>query len=96
VISLAEPRPRRRDRPDRRLTSEQERAIRVVACLTLLHGRAPTLEEIASALGCSKPAASKRLRYMEKKGLCEQSARSVTELGLRSAVGLGLPRAPIR
>ena len=68
----------------------------MVACLTLLHGREPTLGEIASALGCSKPAASKRLHYMAKKGLCEREARSVTEFGLRSALGMGLERALFR
>lgn len=94
-MTSLEPR-RRHDRPDRRLTSEQERAIRVVACLTLLHGRAPTLDELATALGVSKPAVCKRLRYMEKKALIERGSGRITELGLRSAVGLGLPRAPVR
>ncbi len=82
------PRPRRRDRPGRRVTEEQQRAIQVIACLTLLHGRPPELAELAEVWGITKPAVLHRLHWLEKKGLWRKADRSVTEPGLRSALGL--------
>lgn len=58
----------------------------MMACLTLLHGRAPELGEIAAALGVTKAAASYRLQWLEKKGLCNRATREVTELGLHAAL----------
>jgi DNA-binding Lrp family transcriptional regulator len=66
----------------RGLSVEQGRTLTIVACLTLLHGRAPTLRQIASVLGCSKPAVHYRLRYLEKKGLWNAARWSLTEAGL--------------
>jgi predicted transcriptional regulator len=72
------------------VTQAQQHAISVIACLTRLHGRAPTLGEIAGALGVTKVAICLRLRWLEKKGLCDRSSRAVTEPGLRSVPGLDL------
>lgn len=80
---------RRRDRPTRGVTEEQQRTISVIACLTLLHGgRAPTLSEIGEVLGVTKEAVFYRLHWLEKKGLWRKEDRSVTELGLRTTLGL--------
>lgn len=81
-------RPRRRDRPGRAVTEEQQRAVRVIACLTLLHGRPPQQPEIAAVLGVTKVAIHKRLHYMAKKGLWSREERRLTEQGLRAALGL--------
>jgi hypothetical protein len=76
------------------VTEEQQRTIGAIACLTLLRGRPPVLRELAEAWGVSKWGAACRLHWLEKKGLWRKSDRSLTELGLRSAVGLprGAPR----
>ncbi|MFL5520596.1 MAG: hypothetical protein ACJ8B6_06645 [Gemmatimonadales bacterium] len=76
------------------MTEEQQRAINIIACLTLLHGRPPALAEIAEVLGVTKVAVFKRLHWLEKKGLWRKEDRSVTELGLRSSLGLTEPEAP--
>jgi DNA-binding IclR family transcriptional regulator len=73
------------------VTEPQQHAIRVIACLTLLHGRAPELGELAEVLGISKPGAVHRLHWLEKKGLCSSSGRALTQLGLMSALGLAPP-----
>jgi predicted transcriptional regulator len=65
-------------------TPVQQRTIAAAACLTLLHGRTPTLSELGEALGCSKQAAHCRLRWLEKKGLWRGENRQLTESGLRS------------
>ncbi len=70
-----------------RVTEEQQHAIRVMACLTLLHGRAPALGELAAVWGISKPAVIHRLEWLDKKGLCCRRARTLTEQGLRAAIG---------
>ena len=82
---------RRSDRPARGVTEEQRHAIQVIACLTLLHGRAPELAELAEVFGISKPGVLHRLHWLEKKGLWRKADRSVTELGLRSSLGLDRP-----
>lgn len=69
----------------RDLAPEQRRTLTIVACLTLLHGRAPTLREIAKGLGCSKPAAHYRLHYLEKKGLWAAQRWALTDAGLEEA-----------
>lgn len=66
--------------------------MQVLACLELLHGRAPELAEVAEVLGVSKPAVLHRLHWMEKKGLWRKADRRVTELGLRSALGVAPTR----
>ncbi|HEY6056213.1 MAG TPA: hypothetical protein VIU86_19945 [Gaiellaceae bacterium] len=66
----------------RDLSSEQRRTLTVVACLTVLHGRAPTLRQIAAVLGCSRPAAHYRLHYLEKKGLWHSRSWQMTEPGV--------------
>ncbi|MEY4548255.1 MAG: LexA binding domain [Pseudomonadota bacterium] len=76
---------------------EQGRTLTIVACLTLLHGKAPTLRQIASVLGCSRPAAHYRLHYLEKKGFWNAARWSLTAAGLsatrplvdRAIAGLG-------
>jgi Mn-dependent DtxR family transcriptional regulator len=75
-------------RPVRGVTEEQQRAIQVIACLTLLHGRPPTLTEIAEVLEVTKEAVFYRLHWLEKKGLWRKEDRRVTELGLRTTLGL--------
>jgi DNA-binding IclR family transcriptional regulator len=92
ISAALEPRPRRRDRPSRRVTDEQQRAIQVLACLERLHGRPPELAEMAEVFGTSKPAVLHRLHWLEKKGLWRRDERTVTELGLRAALGLAQPR----
>lgn len=72
------------------MTDEQRRAIGVIACFTLLHDRPPELGELAEVFGVSKPAVLHRLHWLEKKGLWRATDRSLTELGLRSALS---PRA---
>lgn len=72
------------------MTEEQQRAIQVIACLTLLHGRPPDLAELAEVFGVTKPAVLHRLHWLEKKGLWRRADRSLTELGLRSVLA---PRA---
>ena len=69
------------------LSREQGRALQIVACLTLLHGKAPTFRQLSAALGCSRQAAQYRLHYLEKKGLWKSSgdrnARgALTEAGI--------------
>lgn len=66
----------------RDLSPEQRRTLTVVACLTLLHERMPTLQEIARALGCSRPAVHYRLFYLEKKGLWSAKSWGITDAGL--------------
>jgi predicted transcriptional regulator len=68
------------------VTEPQRHAIRIIACLTLLHGRPPTLSEIAEAMRVTKVAICLRLRWLEKKGLCERASRAITEPGLRAAL----------
>jgi DNA-binding MarR family transcriptional regulator len=80
--------PRRRDRPERRVTETQRQALSALACLQLLRGRAPTLGELAEVLQVSKPAAFYRLHWLEKKGLWQRSGRAITQAGLLSALGL--------
>lgn len=70
------------------MTEEQRRAMQVIACLTLLHGRPPTLSEIGEALGVTKEAVFYRLHWMEKKGYWRKLDRAITEPGLRAALGL--------
>lgn len=66
----------------RDLSAEQGRTLKVVACLTLLHGRSPTLRQLASVLGCSRPAAHYRLHYLEKKGYWSAKRWAITESGI--------------
>jgi hypothetical protein len=77
------------------VTEEQRRTIRILACLTLLSGHAPTLAEMALELGVTRVAVCLRLRWLEKKGLCERATRILTELGL-SAIGLSRPLSRLR
>ena len=79
---------RRGDRPLRGVTEEQRRTVSTLACLTLLLGHAPTLSEIAEVLHVTKEAVFYRLHWLEKKGLWCKADRSITALGLRSALGL--------
>lgn len=77
----------------RELSSEQRRTLTVIACLTVLHGRVPTLRQIAEALGCSRQAAHYRLHYLEKKGLWRASDWAMPGPGVtmtRSLVDLAL------
>lgn len=67
----------------RDLSVEQQRTLTVVVCLTLLHGRMPTLREMAAVLGCSREAARCRLHYLEKKGFWNAKRWGITEAGLR-------------
>lgn len=66
----------------RDLSAEQGRTLTIVACLTLLHGKSPTLRQLASVLGCSRPAAHYRLHYLEKKGFWSARRWAITEAGL--------------
>jgi len=70
------------------VTDEQRRTVSTVACLTLLRGHSPSLTEIAEVLHVSKEAVFYRLHWLEKKGLWSKADRSLTPLGLRSALGL--------
>lgn len=63
----------------RGLSVEQGRTLTIVACLTVLYGRSPTLRQIASVLGCSRPAAHYRLHYLEKKGYWSAARWALTE-----------------
>lgn len=67
------------------VTEVQHRTLEVVAGLTLLHRRTPSLQEIATVLRCSRVAVFYRLHWLEKKGLWSGNARTITESGLRSA-----------
>lgn len=58
-----------------------------ITCLTLLHGRPPTLGELAEVLSVSKPAVFYRLHWLAKKGLWSRSSRAVTQAGFRCARG---------
>lgn len=78
----------------RELSPEQGRALQIVACLTLLHGRAPTFEELGSALGCSRQAAQYRLHYLEKKGFWRSSG-SRSARGELTVAGITATRALI-
>jgi hypothetical protein len=90
--------PRRPDRPLRRVTETQRQTLGVLACLTLLHGRRPALDELVDVLRMSKPAVLHRLHWLSKKGLCQRPhprARwAITTPGLLSALGLPLPSDP--
>lgn len=66
----------------RDLALEQERALQMVACLTLLRGRAPTCRQLGNVLGCSRQAAHQRLHYLEKKGFWSGRRWALTEAGL--------------
>jgi hypothetical protein len=68
------------------VSHSQRKTLHALACLTLLHGRSPTLRELGHVFGCSKPAALYRLRWLEKKGLCSAERRALTETGLQSAL----------
>ena len=96
-------RPRRSDRPVRGVTEEQRRVLGAIACLTLLHGRPPTLDELGSALGVAKDALCHRLHWLRKKGLWASAERfreadgrypsatpsgAITRLGLLAALGM--------
>jgi hypothetical protein len=100
---VAAPPHRRADRPARAVTDEQRRALNAVACLTLLHGRPPTLDELSEALGVAKDALCHRLHWLRKKGLWLSAERSrepdgrypsgtpsgaITRLGLLAALGM--------
>ncbi len=63
-------------------SSEQAHTLTVVACLTVLHGRSPTLRQLASVLGCSRPAVHYRLHYLEKKGFWNARQWALTPAGL--------------
>lgn len=84
----------------RGLSVEQRRTLTTVACLTLLHGKAPTLRQLGSVLGCSRPACHYRLHYLEKKGLWSAQRWSLTDAGLSATRPLvdraiaGLAAAP--
>jgi Mn-dependent DtxR family transcriptional regulator len=69
------------------VTETQKRTLGVIACLTLLQGRVPTLRELAEVLHCSKPAVFDRLHWLEKKGLWQRPG-SITPAGLHAALGL--------
>jgi len=77
---------RRPDRPPRRVTREQRRTLHIVAGLTLLHGHAPGLGELAAALHISKPSAFERLHWMAKKGLYCSSSKRLTASGVQDVV----------
>lgn len=66
----------------RDLSPQQRRTLTVVACLTVLQGRVPTLRKIAAELGCNRAAAHYRLHYLEKKGLWNSKAWALTTAGL--------------
>lgn len=61
---------------------QQQRTLKVVACLTLAHGKAPTCRKLGSVLGCSRQAAQYRLHYLEKKGLWSARRWALTEAGV--------------
>lgn len=77
---------RRPDRPPRRVTQEQRRTLAIVAGLTLIHGHAPDLGELAQALAISKPSAFERLHWMAKKGLYCSRGKRLTPSGLEHVV----------
>lgn len=90
------PHPQRRpDRPLRRVTEGQRQTLVILACLTLLHGRRPALDELADVLRLRKPSVLNRLHWLSKKGLCQRpraGARwGITTPGLLSALGLPAP-----
>lgn len=68
----------------RDLSAEQGRTLTIVACLTLLHGRSPTLRQLAGVLGCSRPAVHYRLHYLEKKGFWSARRWALTPAGLEA------------
>ena len=72
----------------RRVTESQQQTLNAVACLTLLHGRAPTMRELGQALGVSHVAASYRLRWLEKKGLWRGALSTVYESERRTLTAL--------
>jgi Mn-dependent DtxR family transcriptional regulator len=68
------------------VTAAQRHALSVIAWMTLLQGRAPTLGELAQELQIQKPSVFERLYWLEKKGLWQRPG-SITRAGL-SAIGL--------
>jgi len=81
------PAARRPDRPARCVTENQRRTLGAIACLTLLHGRSPTLSELGRVLRVTKQAADYRLHWLAKKGLWSRTQRVITQAGLRCARG---------
>jgi Mn-dependent DtxR family transcriptional regulator len=68
------------------VTREQRRSLQIIAGLTLIHGQAPALGELAAALHISKPSAFERLHWMAKKGLYCSTGRRLTPSGLELVV----------
>lgn len=77
----------------RRITEAQHQTVIAVACLTLLHGRHPTLRELGDTLGITHNAAIQRLHWLEKKGLWCPTDRRLTQTGLRAALAPVSPHA---
>jgi DNA-binding IclR family transcriptional regulator len=54
------------------VTESQRQTLVILACLTLLHGRRPALDELATVLRLRKPSVLNRLHWLSKKGLCQR------------------------
>ena len=73
-----------------RPTPKQVQALYHLECFTGVHGRVPSLRELAALLGVRMGTAQRRLHWAEKKGLVR--GRELTDAG-RAAVALGLDRS---